>query len=73
MSALVNNVCISSEHHVELGRARIEKDFQHLTVILNWLAQFNPFSIKDGRLISLSTGLDADKEDKINCDEAESW
>ena len=42
-----------------------------MTVILNWLAQFNPFSIKDGRLISLSTGLATDKEDKINCDEAE--
>ena len=37
MSALVNDVCISSEQHVELGRARIAKDFQHLTVILNWL------------------------------------
>ena len=71
MSAVVDNVSVTSEQHVELGKSRCQRDFDDLTEVFRYLHQFNPFNINDGRLRSLASGLAAESQDKINCDEAE--
>ena len=72
LSSVTNTIQKSSEQHVEIGTTRCNRDNADLQKLSNWFEKFNPFDLKDGRLRSLSTGLGANDQDKINCDGAES-
>ena len=62
----------TSEQHIELGSSRILRDNEDLNKIISWFHQHNPFDKTEGHLKSLTTGLSASDDQKINCDEAES-
>ena len=68
----VTKVDVRMEQHVEVGRARMNRDMVDLNKIKGYLLRYSPFRYLDtDRLISLSSGL-AGQGDAINCDEADS-
>jgi len=56
----------SSERHVELGVSRMKRDRIDMLKVLTWLDHNDPFSLADGRLRCISTGLTASDDDCIN-------
>ena len=61
----------SATQHKEMGATTAKRDVTDLSKIQAWFDEKDPFSIADGRLCCLSTGLTAEEGDGINCDEAE--
>ena len=61
-----------TEEHVEVGAARLRRDFFDRNKIMRFLTVFSPFRYLDNsRLISLLTGLAAGPNDPVNCDTAD--
>lgn len=69
MSEFTLNKHNTSDQHEEMGKSRIQRDYQDLQKILQWFETNDPFDSNRTELQSLSTGLIAD--DAINCDEIE--
>lgn len=61
----------TSMQHIELGISRCKRDFEDLCKIKVWFSQHEPFSMNEGRLRSLSSGLTATDDDGINCHRTE--
>jgi len=61
----------SATQHKEMGATTAKRDVTDLSKIQAWFDEKDPFSIADGRLCCLSTGLTAEEGDGINCDVAE--
>jgi len=57
--------------HVEMGKSRIQRDFDDVTKLITWFHSHNPFAVGDSRLFSLSSGITASEGDGINCDTAD--
>jgi hypothetical protein len=57
--------------HVEMGKSRIQRDFDDVTKLITWFNCHNPFAVADSRLYSLSSGIVASEGDGINCDSAD--
>jgi len=71
MSKLTNHQHQTSEQHVEMRVSRIERDLADQEKVLAWFEDHPPFSSSVENLISISNGMTATKESKINCDEVE--
>ena len=69
MTLLTDHCHKTSEQHEKLGKTRIQRDFCDLQKILEQLGISNPFDSGRTDLISLYTGMIADK--RINCDDVE--
>jgi hypothetical protein len=71
MSKLTDHRSQSSEQHVETRTSRMERDSDDQRKVLTWFEEHPPFSSNVENLVSISNGLTANKESKINCDEVE--
>ena len=71
MSKLTDHQSQSSEQHVETGTSRMERDSDDQRKVLTWFEEHPPFSSNVDYLVSISNGLTANKESKVNCDEVE--
>ena len=71
MSKLTDHHSQSSEQHVETRTSRIERDSEDQRKVKTWFEEHPPFSSNVENLVSISNGLTATKESKINCDEVE--
>ena len=58
----------TSEQHVELRESRRERDSADSKTLLEWLSLHNPFQRTSSHLVSLLSGVVADKT--VNCDDA---
>ena len=61
----------TSEQHAELGDSRIRRDMTDQQKVLTWFESRNPFERQNNLLCSLSSGLTAENDDEVNCDEVE--
>ena len=61
----------SSPQHAELGKLRHHHDLNDLHKIIKWLDSHNPFESDVVSLPSLSSGISANEDDDINCDNIE--
>ena len=71
MSSLNNMNRISGKQYVELGASRKQSDLRDMSLLTKWLQSHNPFDTTSKELGSISCGLTANEDDKINCDNAE--
>ncbi|XP_065662104.1 uncharacterized protein LOC136084858 [Hydra vulgaris] len=71
MSTLTKHRFESSQQHCESGESRRKKDTKDFKALKEQLNLFNPFEFQDSGLQCSFTGLCADKNDEINCDQAE--
>ena len=62
----------SREQHCESGESRQKRDTKDVKVLKEQLNQFNLFDLQDSRLQNIFTGISADNNDGVNCDQAES-
>ena len=62
----------SREQHCESGESRQKRDAKDVKVLKEQLNQFNLFDLQDSRLQNIFTGISADNNDGVNCDQAES-
>ena len=69
MTELTKHQHITSHQHEELGKSRIQRDFNDLQKLLEWFEAHDPFDDNRAHLQSLSSGLIGD--DSVNCDQAE--
>jgi len=60
-----------NQQHADLGKSRVARDSQDLHKILDWLKVHNPFAAPDQKLRSISSGMTANDDDKVTCDQAE--
>ena len=61
----------SSEQHYEFGQSRWKRDAKDVEVLKEQLTQFNPFDLQDSRLQNIFTGISANNNDGVNCDQLE--
>ena len=71
MTTLTNLKTKSSEQHVDLGKTRQKRDIDDVNKMFNWFDIHDPFDLSSQALRSISTGLQAQEDDQINCDNAE--
>ncbi|XP_065672431.1 uncharacterized protein LOC136090184 [Hydra vulgaris] len=71
MSTLTKHRFESSQQHCESGESRRKRDTKDFKALKEQLDLFNPFEFQDSGLQYIFTGLCADKDDEINCDQAE--
>ena len=71
MAKLTKHRFESSEQHCEAGEARRKRDEKDLLELTDKLTQYNPFECQDSRLQCIFTGVTANKDDGVNCDQAE--
>jgi hypothetical protein len=71
MTSLTGLNTKNSEQHVDLGISRKKRDIADVTKIFYWLDIHDPFDTSSKELRSISTGLQAQEQDGINCDDAE--
>lgn len=71
MTTLTGLKLRTSEQHVELSTSRRLRDSSDLKKLAEWFEGHDPFDAKLTDLRSLSSGLTASEEDRINCDDAE--
>ena len=60
-----------SDYHEDLGTSRRTRDGDDLMKMLEFFTTNNPFLVSDGRLRNIATGMIADDDDGITCDNAE--
>ena len=70
MSKLTRHRFESSEQHCESGESRRKRDTKDVKMLKEQLNQFNPFDLQDSRLQNIFTGVSADNNDEVNCDQA---
>ena len=61
----------SSKQHYEFGQSRWKRDAKDVQVLKEQLTQFNPFDLQDSRLQNIFTGISANNNDGVNCDQLE--
>jgi len=72
ISSLVGiDLTVGSDYHVDQGKSRKSRDFEHLNKVLESFVFNSPFDVNDGRLRNIASGIVVSDEDKINCDTAE--
>jgi len=71
MSTLTKMEHRTSEQHVDLSRSRRKRHWSDMEKIDLWFRNHDPFAADVSTLRSLSTGLTAQENDGINCDDAE--
>lgn len=69
LSEVTCNKHSTSDQHEEMGKSRLQRDYNDLQKLVEWFEVNDPFDSKRVELQSLSTGLIADET--INCDEVE--
>ena len=70
MTTLTNMKRNTSEQHIKLTMSR-RRYMKLMEKIMSWFDIHNPFDPAMEALRSLSTGLTASNDDKINCDDTE--
>ena len=71
MGNLTGQLHCTSEQHTELGKSRIRRDNSDLDRIIAWFDMHDPFNPAEQSLKCISSGLTAQTNDEINCDDAE--
>ena len=71
MSDLTRLKQTTSEQHIDMGAARIKRDYKDLSAMVSWLRAHDPFDVNDNTLRSISSGLTATEDDCLNIDDAE--
>ena len=71
MQKLTKHRFESREQHCESGESRQKRDTKDVKVLKEQLNQFNLFDLQDSRLQNIFTGISADNNDGVNCDQAE--
>ena len=71
MAKLTKHRFESSQQHCESGEARRKRDGTDVEALKDQLKQHNPFDCQDSRLQCIFTGMAADLNDEVNCDQAE--
>ena len=62
----------STPEHVEVGKARMQRDVADFTKVKQYLNMYSPFRFVDNkRLVSLSSGVIASDQDWVNCEQAD--
>ena len=69
MASLTDHHHATSDQHEELGRSRVNRDFEDLQKVLSFLSDKDPFGGETTMLQSISTGLTANES--VNFDNAE--
>jgi hypothetical protein len=60
-----------NQDHVDIGYSRASRDCSDMQKFIEWLESNDPFSLHDGKLHSLSSGLVASDSDGVTADTAE--
>lgn len=71
MKILTGRQHVTSSQHAELGKSRRQHDLNDLQKIIKWLDSHSPFESDVASLRSLASDISANKDDDINCDNAE--
>ena len=71
MSNLTGQYHGTNEQHVDLTNSRVLRDNKDLITLIDWFNTHDPFDPQVPTLRSISTGLTATEDDKINCDNVE--